>query len=575
MLQIIITLLVFVALVIPAGSYVYKIADHKKTFADPVFNRIDNGIYRAIHLDKKEMGWKQYAAALLLTNAVMVFLGYGILRIQSVPFFNPNGAGNMEPSLAFNTIISFITNTNLQHYAGETGLSYLSQMMVITMLMFTSAATGFAACAAFSRGITGRKSLGNFYVDFVRIITRALIPFAILVALILVSQGTPQNLSQNITLQTLEGKYQDVAMGPMASLVSIKHLGTNGGGFLGANSSTPLENPTIVSNIIQLVSMMLFPGACVIMFGLMFHNRKQQDSIISAKAKKGNLWFGEEGRTLFIAMSVLFLIGLGVCYMAESAGNPVLSAMGIETAPGSMEGKETRFGIAQSALFTTTTTSFTTGSVNNMHDSLTPLGGMVALLHMMFNMVFGGMGVGLMNMVVYVLLAVFLCGLMVGRSPEYLGKKVESREMKLAVLCILMHPLLVLGFTAVAVGTSGGQAGVSNPGFHGLSQILYEFASSAANNGSGFEGLGDNTWFWNITTGIVMFLGRYIAIVIQLAIAGSFLMKNEVNETVGTLKTSTITFALTLTVICYIFAALTFFPVLSLGPIAEHLTIWG
>lgn len=575
MLQIILTLLLFMALVIPLGRYVYQIADNKKTFADPVFNKVDNFIYRIGKVDKKEMNWKQYAVALLVTNMVMLLIGYAILRVQSVPLLNPNGIGNMESSLAFNTIISFMTNTNLQHYAGETGLSYLSQIMVITMLMFTSAATGFAACAAFARGISGKKSMGNFYMDFVRIITRALIPLAIVVALLLVSQGTPQNFEPNTTVQTIEGANQDIAQGPIGSLVSIKHLGTNGGGFLGANSSTPLENPTVISNIAELISMMLFPGACVIMFGLLYHNRKQEEKGSVGQGTKKMVLFGEEGRTVFIAMSIIFMVGLAVCFWAESAGNPILEKLGLTQSTGSMEGKETRFGIAQSALFTTTTTSFTTGTVNNMHDTLTPLGGLVAMLHMMFNMVFGGIGVGFMNMVLYVLLAVFLCGLMVGRSPEYLGKKVESKEMKLAVLCILLHPLLILGFSALAVVTQGGLEGVTNPGFHGLSQVLYEFASSAANNGSGFEGLNDNTYFWNITTGLVMFLGRYVAIVAQLAIAGSLAMKREVNESAGTLKTNSVTFAVTLAVVCYIFAALTFFPALSLGPIAEHLTIWG
>lgn len=568
MLQIILMLGLAIGLVLSAGNYVYKIADHKKTLADPVFNRVDQGIYRLIGLEKKEMNWKQYAAALLLTNGVLVLAGYGILRLQSLPFLNPNGAENMEPSLAFNTIISFVTNTNLQHYAGETGLSYLSQMLVITMLMFASASTGFAACAAFSRGITGRKSLGNFYEDFIRFITRALLPCALVVALFLVWQGTPQSLSAHATVETLEGKYQDIALGPIASLVAIKHLGTNGGGFLGGNSATPLENPTALTNMVEMLSMMLFPGACVVLFGRMYHSRKGEK-----KPGPSRLWLGREGRTLFVVMGILFVVGLAICYGGESAGNPVLHSLGLPG--GSMEGKEVRFGIPQSALFTAVTTSFTTGSVNNMHDSLTPLGGLSALLQMMLNMVFGGLGVGLMNLVMYVFLAVFLCGLMVGRSPEYLGKKVESREMKLAVLCILIHPLLILGFTALAVSTPAGLAGVSSPGFHGLSQILYEYASSAANNGSGFEGLQDNTWFWNVSTGLVMFLARYATMVLQLAIAGSFVLKQEVNETVGTLRTGNFTFAMTLAVICYVFAALTFFPVLSLGPIAEQVSLWG
>lgn len=359
-------------------------------------------------------------------------------------------------------------------------------------------------------------------------------------------------------------------MGPIASLVSIKHLGTNGGGFLGANSSTPLENPNIITNIAELISMMIFPGACVIAFGLMFHNRKKQKK---SRNNKRFVLFGAEGRTIFLAMSIIFIVGLCLCFYFESVGNPILSKLGLSQSMGSMEGKEVRFGIAQSALFTTVTSSFTTGSINNMHDTLTPLGGMVPLLHMMLNVVFGGIGVGLMNMIMYVILAVFLCGLMIGRTPEYLGKKIESKEMKLTVLAIMIHPLLILGFSALAVMTNFGLMGISNPGFHGLTQILYEYASSAANNGSGFEGLIDNTYFWNLTTGFAMFFGRYITIVLQLAIAGSLMSKKVMNKSSGTLKTSTPIFAVVICVVVIIFAALTFFPALSLGPIAEHLII--
>ena len=575
MIQIVLTLLIFFVLVIPMGRYLYNIADNQKTFADPFFNRLDNAIYCICGIDQKDIKWKQYAIALLLTNAIMVLVGYLILRVQSMPIFNPNAIGNMEATLSFNTIVSFMTNTNLQHYAGESGVSYFSQMMVIILMMFTSAATGYAACMAFARGISGKKSMGNFYVDLTRVTTRVLIPLSILVALLLVWQGAPQNFSKNITLQTIEGKNQDIAMGPIASLVSIKHLGTNGGGFLGANSSTPLENPTIIANIIELISMMILPGACVIAFGLMFFYKKREDEERSDSMEKKYVFFGDEGRTIFMAMAILFMIGLGVCFFAESQGNPVLAGIGLNQSMGSMEGKEVRFGIAQSALFTTVTTSFTTGTVNNMHDTLTPIGGMIPLLHMMMNMIFGGVGVGFMNMVMYALLSVFLCGLMVGRTPEYLGKKIESKEMKLTVLCLIVHPLLILGFSALAVATKPGLEGITNPGFHGLSQVLYEFSSSAANNGSGFEGLADNTYFWNMTAGLAMFFGRYVSIIIQLAIAGSLMTKMDVNESIGTLKTNNITFAVTLAVVCYIFAALTFFPVLSLGPIAEHLSIWG
>ena len=586
MLQLVLTLIIYLILVIPMGRYLYHIAAGKHTFADPVFDRVDGAIYKLGGVDPhKGMNWKQYAMALIGTNAVMIAIGYIILRIQSLPLLNPNGIDGMEPTLAFNTIISFMTNTNLQHYSGESGLSYLSQMLVIIFMMFVSAASGYAACVAFIRGLAGKTkdNVGNFFADLVRITTRVLLPFSLVGGLLLVWQGVPQNFSENVVVQTLEGTYQVLAMGPVAALEIIKHLGTNGGGFFGANSTTPMENPNILSNLIELYSMMLLPGACVITFGKMVGDGRLQHQ--KSKTPENALpahqegitarLFGKEGRSIFLAMGILFLVGLSLCYWAELQGNPALAEIGLNQSAGSMEGKEVRFGIAQSALFTTVTTSFTTGTVNNMHDTLTPLGGMVPLLHMMLNCVFGGKGVGLMNMILYAILAVFICGLMVGRTPEYLGKKIEGREMKLTALAIIIHPLLILAFSALAVATAAGQAGITNPGFHGLSQVLYEYASSAANNGSGFEGLADNTYFWNITTGIVMFLGRYLPIVIQLAIAGSLMKKNYVNESAGTLRTSTVSFAVILVFVVYIFAALTFFPALALGPIAEHLTLWG
>ena len=579
MLQIICTLLVFLVIIFPIGKYVYHISTHKKTFADPLFDRVDNALYKILKIDTSNMHWKKYALTLLLVNACLVFIGYLVLRIQSIGLFNPNGIGGMEESLSFNTIISFMTNTNLQHYSGESGLSYLSQMLVIIMMMFTSAASGYAACVAMVRGILG-KPMGNFYVDFIRITTRFLLPFSLVIGLFLVSQGVPQNLDPNITVNTIEGKLQDIASGPIAALESIKHLGTNGGGFLGANSSTPLENPTILSNIAELFSMMLLPASCVFTFGHMaydkYHERKlNKFESVSIKTNKPlkKVWLGKEGRTIFIAMSILFVIGLSLCFYSESQGNSAVESAGIVQTIGNMEGKEVRFGIAQSSLFTTVTTSFTTGTVNNMHDTLTPLGGLVPLLHKMLNVVFGGAGVGLMNILIYAILAVFICGLMIGRTPEYLGKKIEGKEMKLAALCIIIHPLLILAFSALAVSLQSGLDGITNPGYHGLTQVLYEFSSSAANNGSGFEGLADNTLFWNITCGLVMFLGRYISIIIQLGIAGSLMKKVDVNETVGTLKTNTIGFAIILVVVIYIFAALTFLPALALGPIAEFLTL--
>lgn len=553
------------------GKYMYHIATEQKTFADKVFDPVDRLIYKVCGIKGENMGWKTYALTLLTANAVMVFVGYLILRLQNFLFLNPNGIDGMEESLSFNTVISFMTNTNLQHYSGESGLAYVSQMCVIIFMMFTSAASGYAACMAFCRGLSGRK-LGNFYRDMVRITTRILIPVSFIVALILVSQGTPQTLIGNLTVETVEGKLQDLAMGPVAALEAIKHLGTNGGGFFGANSATPFENPTVISNIVEMISMMILPGACVVTFGHMLAEKRRE--LKEARIEKKKIWMGRQGAVIFGAMAILFAVGLLICYNAEMAGNPIVSEMGIDQSAGSMEGKEVRFGVAQSSLFTTVTTSFTTGTVNNMHDTLTPLGGMVPMLHMMLNCVFGGKGVGLMNMVMYVILAVFICGLMVGRTPEYLNKKIEGKEMKLVAIVILIHPLLILGFSGLAVSLQAGLDGITNPSFHGLSQVLYEYASSAANNGSGFEGLADNSVFWNVTTGLAMFFGRYIAIVAQLAIAGSLLAKKKVNETIGTLRTDNVTFMIILVFIVYIFAALTFFPALALGPIGEHLSLW-
>ena len=557
MLQNILFLIVFMILVVPMGKYLYQVANCEKAFGDRIFNKVDNTIYKIFKIDKEEMNWKQYVLALIITNAVMIFAGYLILRIQGIGFFNPSEIGGMEASLSFNTIISFMTNTNLQHYSGESGLSYLAQMLVIIYMMFTSAATGYAACMAFIRGLVGKKkTLGNFYVDMVRITTRVLVPLAFIVGVLLISQGVPQTLGGTETVRTIEGNLQDIARGPVAALESIKHVGTNGGGFFGANSSHPFENPTIVSNMIEMLSMMILPGACVIAFGYMIGNKKQSKAV-------------------FGAMGIIFLVGLLICWTSEKAGNPELAAAGLSQAMGNMEGKELRFGIDQSALFTTVTTSFTTGTVNNMHDTLTPLGGLVPMLNMMLNVVFGGKGVGLMNMLMYSILTVFLCGLMVGRTPEFLSKKLEGREVKLVALSIIVHPLLILAFSALAVAIPAGLEGITNGGFHGLSQILYEFSSASANNGSGFEGLADNTLFWNMTTGVAMFYGRYLAIVIQLAVVGSLANKKPVNTSVGTLKTDNFTFTILLVAIVLIIGALTFLPALVLGPIAEHLTIWA
>ncbi len=554
-LQILITLTLLILLVIPTGKYIYKVVSGGKSFADPVINRIDNLIFKITGIKKDEMSWKKYAVSLLLTNLVMVILVYIIFRIQGLLGLNPNKAGNMKADLSFNTAISFITNTNLQDYSGEWGLSYLSQMIAITFLMFTSAASGLAVAFAFIRGIAGKtKMVGNFFVDLVRITTRILLPLSIVIALVLVWQGVPQTLSPNETVTTLQGTSQDIALGPVASLESIKHIGTNGGGFMGANSAHPFENPTPLTNVIEILCMMLIPASLVYSFGLMLKNKKQA-------------W------VIFAAMAFLFVISLGVSYFSESAGNPTLAQAGLNQSMGNMEGKEVRFGTGQSALFTTVTTAFTTGSVNNAHDSLTPLGGMAAMWQMMLNVVFGGKGTGLMNMLMFAILAVFLSGLMVGRTPEFLGKKIEGKEMKLIALSIIIHPFIILIPTAIALIVPGGLAGITNPGFHGLSQVLYQYTTSAANNGSGFAGMIVNTPFWNITTGFVMFLGRYVSIILLLAVAGSLANKREVPLGPGTFKTDTAIFTFILVAVVVIVGALTFFPALSLGPIAEQLTI--
>ncbi|EPR09516.1 potassium-transporting ATPase subunit KdpA [Ruminiclostridium papyrosolvens] len=554
-IQILITLGILMILVIPMGKYLFKVISGEKSFIDPCFDRVDGVIYKLTGIKKSEMSWKQYAVSFVATNLIMALLVYLLFRLQGVLVLNPDGNKSMNPLLAFNTAISFITNTNLQHYSGEWGMTYFTQMAAVTFLMFTSAASGFSVAAAFIRGITGKsETVGNFFVDMVRVITRVLLPLSIIVTLILVWQGVPQTLEGTKTITTLQGSYQDIPLGPVASMESIKHIGTNGGGFFGANSAHPFENPTPLSNLIEIISMMLIPASLVYAFGIMLKNKKQA-------------W------VLFAAMSILFLISLPICYLSEAGGNPILAGAGLSQSMGNMEGKEVRFGIAQSSLFTTVTTAFTTGSVNNMHDSLTPLGGLVPLFQMMLNVVFGGEGVGFMNIIMYAILAVFLSGLMVGRTPEFLGKKIEGREMKLIAIAILIHPFIILMPTAISLISHQGLSAITNPGFHGLSQVLYEFTSSAANNGSGFEGLVDNTPFWNILTAIVMFAGRYLSIIILLAVAGSLASKRLIPAGVGTFRTDKAIFAFILVAVVLIVGALTFFPALALGPIAEQLTL--
>lgn len=547
-MQVVLTLLLALALVVPTGRYLYRTFAGGPAPGDRFFGPVERLLYRLIGVNDPDanMTWKAYAVALLASNAVMMALVFVIFLVQGALPWNPQSISGMKWDLALNTASSFITNTNLQHYSGETGLSYFSQMAAITFLMFTSAASGFAAAIAFIRGITGH-SLGNFWADMVRFHTRILLPAALLVALFLVWQGSPQTLAPTVAATTLEGAPQNIALGPVASLESIKHIGTNGGGFFGPNAAHPFENPTPLANLVHILCMLWLPASLLYTFGLFAANRKQ-------------------GWAFFAAASLLFVALLGSMLFFENLGNPALPFAGA-----SMEGKEVRFGVTQSALFATVTTAATTGSVNSMHDSLTPMGGFTPLVLMMLNSVFGGKGVGFMNLAAMAMITVFLVGLMVGRTPEFLRKKLETREISLLAIVILLHPLIILAPSALAL-MSG--EGISHTGFHGISQVVYEFTSSAANNGSGFEGLGDNTLFWNLSTGLVMLLGRYPSLVLLLAVAGYLGAKKPVPLGPGTLRTDSALFTAVLVGVIVIVGALTFFPALALGPIAEHLTLF-
>lgn len=551
LIQIVVTLLIIGLLVKPVGVYLVKVFNYERTGLDCIFGPVERFIYRLIGVQEKEsMGWKKYVFAVLLSNFVMLMLMYIVFRLQKYLPLNPDGIENMPSALAFNTAVSFITNTNWQAYSGENSLSYLSQMLAITFPMFTSAATGFAVAIAFIRGLVARQdNLGNFYVDLVRSIIRVFLPLSFIVALFLVFQGVPQTLHGAADATTLEGIKQTITRGPVAALESIKHIGTNGGGYFGTNAAHPFENPTPLTNFIHILCMMLLPTALVYAFGIMIKNKRQ-------------------GWTVFATMGIMFITFLTVIFIAEYNGTPALNALGVH---GNMEGKEVRFGISESALFTAVTTAATTGSVNNMHDSLTPMGGLVPLAQMMLNNVFGGKGVGLLNGLLYVILSVFICGLMVGRTPEFLGKKIEAKEIKLASIAILTHPVIILVPTAIALFRPESIASILNPGFHGVSEVLYAFTSGAANNGSAFGGLTSSTNFYNMAIGLVMLFGRYIAIIAMLAISGSLATKKVVATTSGTFRTDTPLFTVILVVIILVVGALTFFPTLALGPIAEHL----
>jgi K+-transporting ATPase ATPase A chain len=563
-LQIAVALLLTMLLAYPLGMAMANTFDRRPSALDTVFGPIERGLLRLLGIrgTPNGMSWQQYVAALLCSNLFMVLIIYEVLCWQGQLPWNPQHFNGLEATLAFNTAVSFITNTNWQAYTGEATLSNFTQMAGITFPMFTSAATGFAAAIAFMRAITGRPSLGNFYEDIVRFIVRLMLPISVLGALFMCFQGVPQSLDAAIAIKGPQGTAQTLVVGPVASLESVKHLGTNGGGFYGQNSSHPFENPTPLTNVFEFVLMSALPIALVFTFGRMLGSARQANII-------------------FAAMALMFLCFLGVLSVAETSGTTLLSHSGLDQAAsltqagGNMEGKEVRFGQAQSVLFTAATCAFTTGTVNSMHDSLTPLGGFVPLAEMMLNNIFGGKGVGFLNFVLYGILAVFLTGLMVGRTPEFLGKKIEKPEIVLASLAILLHPLLILLPTAWSVIAPYGLAGISNNGSHGLSEILYAYTSAAANNGSAFAGLSANTPWYNLSLGVVMLLGRYISIIALMAIAGSLMAKKRVPEGPGTLRTDTPLFGGLWLATILIIGALTFFPVVALGPIAEHIAMVG
>lgn len=532
-------LLAFIILIVPTGKHISKLIIHEKTICDSFFSKIEKPIFLITKIEN--MSLKDYILAFLGANLFMFILTYVILAVEG-----------SSPSLAFNTAVSFITNTNLQHYSGE-WLNGMGSRLALINLMFTSAASGLAICMAIARGILGYR-LGNFFEDLTKSTTRVLLPIALGVAIVLVILGLPQTFETQTVVKTLEDKYQVIALGPAAAWEAIKHLGTNGGGLFSANSSHPFENVSLYTNYIEMMCMMIIPGAIVMGFGMAAKNKKQG-------------WF------IFIPIFLLFLLSLFVLYYFEKQGTPMFTQYGMKGI--NMEGKEMKFGLLASILFTDVTTSFTTGSVNNMHDSLTPMGGLVPLWNMMLNCIFGGKGVGFMNIIMYMILSVFLCGLMVGRTPEFFGKKIEAKEIQIITFLILVHPIIILVPSAISLVCEMGSSAITNGGFHGVSQVLYEYTSSAANNGSGFEGLGDGTTFWNITTGIVMFLGRYISMALMVVVGYSMYKKQSVPITSSTFKTDNLVFSFILFFIILIIGALTFLPALALGPIAEHLSIWG
>ena len=558
-IQVVLFVAAIVAVTKPLGVFMFRVFESARPPLPRVLGPLERAIYRLSGIDPaREQNWKQYTFALLAFSVLGVLVTYVIQRVQHVLPLNPQNLPPVGPELAFDTAASFATNTNWQSYAGESTMSYFTQMAGLAWHNFTSAAAGIGVALAIARGFTrrpgpdGAKTLGNFWVDLTRAIVYVLLPLSIVVALVLVSQGVIQNLKPYLDVTTLEGGKQTIALGPVASQEAIKQLGTNGGGFFNANSAHPFENPTPFTNFISMFLIFAIPSALTYTYGRMARDQKQ-------------------GWAIWAAMGVLFAVGVAVCYPAETHANPALASLAVDQSAGNMEGKETRFGVAASALYAVVTTDASCGAVNAMHDSFTPLGGLVPLANIQLGeMVFGGVGAGLYAILIYVVLTVFIAGLMVGRTPEYLGKKIEAKEMKLGMLYVLIFPLLILGFSAWGAVSNFGTSSLNNGGGHGLTEILYAFSSAAGNNGSAFAGLNANTPWWNITLGITMLAGRFLMIVPVLGIAGSMVGKKVVPPSSGTFPTTGWLFTALLVGVIVIVGALTFFPALSLGPVVEH-----
>lgn len=537
---------------LPLGRYM-ACAMHPGDDASPLRLKLDR-LFHVIggRATSEQQDWKHYVVAMLVFNVVMFVVSFGLMALQQYLPLNPDGMKALEGSLVFNTVASFTTNTNLQHYSGEAAMSYLTQLASLMWLQFVSAATGIAVLTALARGLTGRTKMGNFLVDLQRATFLVLLPVSLVVAILLALGGVPMTLSGAAHALTLEGAEQIIARGPVAAFVAIKQLGTNGGGFFGPNSTHPLENPSFWTNLIEMVSIIIIPMACVWMFGRII-GRMRHASV------------------LFAVMMVFLLCKIGGALYFEQAATQAFLQLPIEQSTGNLEGKELRLGSNTGPLWAVLTTATSNGSVGAMHDSLNPMTGLMPMIGMWINATFGGDGVGMINMFIYIILAVFLAGMMVGRTPEYLNRRVEAREVKLAAVAMLAHAFFILVGTAVFSVTDWGVPTVANSGAHGFSEILYEFTSASANNGSGFEGLGDNTVPWNLATGIVMMFARFIPIILPLAIAGSLASKKPTAQSAGTLGVEDMTFAIMLVATIVVIGALTFFPAAALGPIAEHL----